>query len=173
MMKTTMRAVRVRAAAVLPVDCRIRRGEFAHSPHAELPYTPGTAFAGDVDYQSAAFETTVRDPEFVLDTIGGTVLQRLMQAVRRGGTVVSIVETPSQDVAHEYRIRAVKNRSRPTNAQLVTILELIRQGHVQPAIGRVFPIDEAPHAHRLCETGHGRGRIVLVMRDGEPSNDPA
>jgi NADPH:quinone reductase-like Zn-dependent oxidoreductase len=49
----------------------------------------------------------------------------------------------------------------PTSEHLASIARLIEAGEVKPIIQRVFALREAPQAHRLSQSGHGRGRIVL------------
>jgi hypothetical protein len=34
-------------------------------------------------------------------------------------------------------------------------------GHIRPTDQRTFALHEAPEAHKLSQTSHGRGRIVL------------
>ncbi len=114
-----------------------------------------------IDYLTTPFEELVRDVDFVLDTIGGTTLQRSMQVVKRGGTIVSVIESPPAALAQELGIRAIKNAVLPTNAHLQAIVRLIEAGHARPTIRQLFTLDQAPQAHQLCQTGHGRGRIVL------------
>jgi NADPH:quinone reductase-like Zn-dependent oxidoreductase len=114
-----------------------------------------------IDYHATPFEEVARDVDLVLDTIGGATLLRSMQVVKRGGTLVSILEPPSAELAQELGIRAIKNAALPTSAHLLSIVQLIDAGHARPTIRRVFALDQAAQAHALCETGHGRGRIVL------------
>ena len=39
--------------------------------------------------------------------------------------------------------------------------QAIDAGQARPTIRQIFALDQAAQAHALCETGHGRGRIVL------------
>jgi NADPH:quinone reductase-like Zn-dependent oxidoreductase len=101
------------------------------------------------------------DLDLVLDTVGGATLQRSMRLVRPGGTLISLLEPPPAALAQELGIRAVKNTILPTSAHLQSLVELIDTGHIQPTIRQIFALEQAAQAHQLCETGHGRGRIVL------------
>jgi len=114
-----------------------------------------------IDYLTTPFEEVVRDVDLVLDTIGGATLQRSMQVVKRGGTLVSLLEPPSAALAQALGIRAIKNAVFPTSAHLQSIVQLIDAGYARPTIRQIFSLDQAAQAHALCETGHGRGRIVL------------
>jgi NADPH:quinone reductase-like Zn-dependent oxidoreductase len=118
-----------------------------------------------IDYTTTPFEEVVQDVDLVLDTMGGETLRRSMRIVKRGGTLVSIVEEPSAELAQELGIRAINNAVFPTSEHLRQIVQLIDVGHVKPAIRRTFALHEAPQAHELSQTGHGRGRIVLHIAD--------
>jgi NADPH:quinone reductase-like Zn-dependent oxidoreductase len=114
-----------------------------------------------IDYRSTPFEQVVHDVDLVLDTIGGETLMRSMQVVKPGGTLVSLLEQPAENVAREHGIHAKKNAIAPTSGLLRTIAQLIGEGHVKPTIARTFSLPEAGQAHTLSQSGHGRGRIVL------------
>jgi NADPH:quinone reductase-like Zn-dependent oxidoreductase len=88
-----------------------------------------------------------------------------MQVVKHGGTLISLLEQPSPDLAQKYGIRAKKNAAPPTNNLLRTIAQLIDEGHLKVTIMQTFPLREASLAHELSQTGHGRGRIVLHIAD--------
>jgi NADPH:quinone reductase-like Zn-dependent oxidoreductase len=52
---------------------------------------------------------------------------------------------------------------KPNTKQLSEIGHLLEQGKLKVQIGKVFPLQEARKAHVLCETGHGRGKIILTI----------
>lgn len=118
-----------------------------------------------IDYTTTSFDKIAQNIDFVLDTIGGETLQRSMHIVKRGGTLVSVIEPPSPELAQELGIRAVKNAVIPTSENLQKIIQVLEEGHAKPVIQEVFSLYEAPQAHALCQTGHGRGRIVLHIAD--------
>lgn len=121
-----------------------------------------------IDYTTTPFEQAVHDVDLVLDTIGGETLQRSMDVVKRGGTLVSLLEQPSQEKAQQRGIRAMFFMAAlpyPSSSILQTIAQLIDEGHVKVTIAKTFPLREAYQAHELSQTGHGRGRIVLHIAD--------
>lgn len=118
-----------------------------------------------IDYTNTRFDDVMKDVDFVLDTVGGDTMLRSMQIVRRGGTLISVYDTPPAELAESLGIRASMNQTFPASAHLRKIVQLIEDGHVKPAIRQIFPLGEAPAAHALSETGHGRGRIVLHIAD--------
>lgn len=42
------------------------------------------------------------------------------------------------------------------------LIELAAQGKLEVTVDKVFPLREAPEAHRYLQTGHARGKVVLV-----------
>ena len=118
-----------------------------------------------IDYKSANFDEVINEVDFVLDTLGGDTMLRSMRILKPGGTLVSIVGAPPAELAQELGVRAIKNAVLPTSAHLRAIVQLIDEGHVKPAIRQTFVLEDAPAAHTLCETGHGRGRIILHITD--------
>ena len=118
-----------------------------------------------IDYTATPFEQVVHDVDLVLDTIGGKTLRRSLDVVKRGGTLVSLLEQPASELAQKRGIRATKNRVSPTSEHLRTIAQLIDKGQVRAVVGKIFPLHEVRQAHELSQTGHGRGRIVLHVAD--------
>jgi NADPH:quinone reductase-like Zn-dependent oxidoreductase len=128
---------------------------------ANLDFVRSLGAEAVIDYTTARFEDAVSDVDVVLDTIGSETLTRSMPLVRRGGTLVSVIAPPPQELAQKLGITAIKNTKTPTSANLQTIVDLIDAGIITPSIRATFPLHDAPKAHALSETGHGRGRIVL------------
>jgi NADPH:quinone reductase-like Zn-dependent oxidoreductase len=51
---------------------------------------------------------------------------------------------------------------RASSEKLREISELLESGEIKPVVGAIFPLSEARQAHELSQTGHGRGRILLL-----------
>jgi NADPH:quinone reductase-like Zn-dependent oxidoreductase len=118
-----------------------------------------------IDYTTTPFEEVVHDVDFVLDTVGGETLIRSANVLKRGGRLVSIMGPVPEELAQRTDIHMMRNEVRPTSEHLQAIVQLIDEGHARPTIQQVFPLSEAAQAHALCETRHGRGRIVLHIAD--------
>jgi NADPH:quinone reductase-like Zn-dependent oxidoreductase len=48
------------------------------------------------------------------------------------------------------------------DAARASLIELASEGKLEVTVDKVFPLDEAPEAHRYLQTGHARGKVVLV-----------
>ncbi len=118
-----------------------------------------------VDYTAAPFEDQVEDMQVVFDTVGGEITLRSFKTLQVGGFLVSIQGHPDVDLARDTPAGLSSKRILvQTNAdQLKVISSLIDEGHLKPHISTVLPLANAGEAHRLSETGHTRGKIVLEV----------
>jgi NADPH:quinone reductase-like Zn-dependent oxidoreductase len=114
----------------------------------------GTGRAGDrdailglgadafVDLQAGQLEDA-GDVDVVLDVIGGEILERSASLVRAGGTLVTIAEPPKARPADG---RAIFFVVEPDRFRLADLAERVRSGRLNPIIGAVRPLAEAPAA---------------------------
>ncbi|MCL4396195.1 MAG: NADP-dependent oxidoreductase [Chloroflexi bacterium] len=117
-----------------------------------------------VDYQKEKVEDVVKDVDAVIDTVGGEVLERSLQVIKRGGILVTIAGSPDAKAAEARGVRATR-AGRADAAALQQISELLESKKVRPVVGKVFSLAQAGQAQELSQTGHGRGRIVLRIGD--------
>jgi NADPH:quinone reductase-like Zn-dependent oxidoreductase len=137
----------------------------------------GTASAGDLafvrqlgavealDHRSAAVGDLVREVDLVIDTVGGDVLRRSFGMLRRGGTLVSIVEPPSPDGARAHGVTSVFFVVRPDRAQLLEIARLVGEGSLRPVVDFVLPLERTREAFERGLKAHHRGKIVLSVEE--------
>jgi NADPH:quinone reductase-like Zn-dependent oxidoreductase len=116
-----------------------------------------------IDYSAGPLEEKLHDLDLVFDTVGGEVLQRSPDVLRRGGTLVTVAGQLAEDFGKAQGIRAIRG-GRAAVEKLKEISLLIEEGKVRPAVFKVFPLAEARQAQELSQTGHARGRIVLRVR---------
>ena len=114
-----------------------------------------------VDYNGTRFEEVAHGVDVVFDTMGGETQQRSWVTLRPAGTLVSVVQPPSEESAAAYSAQARFIGSQSSSAQLEQIAKLIDAGHVKPAVSTILPLKEARQAHILIEGMHTRGKIVL------------
>jgi NADPH:quinone reductase-like Zn-dependent oxidoreductase len=114
-----------------------------------------------IDYTTTQIESVVQDVDLVLDGVGGASLLSALTTTRRGGTLISLAEQPPQEQAWARGVRALMITARTDRSILQTVAQLIDEGQLNIAIGKVFSLSEAQQAHKVSQSGHGRGRIVL------------
>jgi NADPH:quinone reductase-like Zn-dependent oxidoreductase len=120
-----------------------------------------------IDYTSEAFETKVRDLDVVLDTVGGSTLERSWQVLRKGGTLVTIPGAAPAEKAAKFGVKAIFFIVEPSRSQLMEIGRLIDSGKVRPFVQAVLPLAKAREAYERGLSGHNRGKIVLRVAERE------
>lgn len=90
------------------------------------------------------------------DTAGGEGLQAAAELVPDKKRICTFF---AYDRIEELGLRVV--RGERSAARLAELTDLYVQGKLRIEIREVFPLERAADAHRLIETRHGRGKIVL------------
>nr|WP_028922825.1 NADP-dependent oxidoreductase [Pseudonocardia acaciae] len=118
-----------------------------------------------INYQGTAFEQVVEPVDVVLDLAGGEVATRSLDALRPNGLLVSVAR-PADDTfarAADRGLRTARVLVEPDGHGLEKLAELVQAKRLRPLVDRTFPLDQAAEAHRLSETGHTFGKIVLTV----------
>jgi NADPH:quinone reductase-like Zn-dependent oxidoreductase len=118
-----------------------------------------------VDYTQQDVGEAVSDVDVVLDTVGGETTQSLVPVLREGGIIVTIASAPPEEEARRSGARAELLIADPNTEQLTHIAELVAAGDVGVEISERLPLTEVARAHELSESGHTRGKIVLIVSE--------
>lgn len=119
-----------------------------------------------IDYKEEDFSGGLEEYDIVLDSIGGDVLGKSYQVLKRGGKLVSIAGQPSDEDAERFGVKAGFLWLEPKGEQLQKLADLYVAGEVKPVIGETFELTEQglKKAHELSETHHARGKIVIKVK---------
>jgi NADPH:quinone reductase-like Zn-dependent oxidoreductase len=115
-----------------------------------------------IDYTTTDFADVLSDVDVVLESQGGDVRQRSWGVLRPGGIMVSILGPLPQEDAEAHNVRGVHMLVHTSGVQMAEIADLIAAGKLRSIVQQEFPLSAAPDAHRLAESGHVRGKLVLV-----------
>jgi NADPH:quinone reductase-like Zn-dependent oxidoreductase len=102
--------------------------------------------------------------DVVIDTVGGTVLDRSYCLLRPGGRLVTLGAPPDQELASQYQVRAVFFVVRPNDAELVRLAELAGSGRLRTVISQTFPLADGRAAFESGRAPHRAGKTVLLVR---------
>ena len=117
-----------------------------------------------VDYSAVPFEEVVRDVDVVIDTIGGEVQERSCMVLKPQGILVSVIQTPSDEMTARYGVRSAMVYSTPPIGKVLTeVAALVDAGLVKPHVSTVLPLTEIRRAHEMVESKHTRGKVVLEV----------
>jgi NADPH:quinone reductase-like Zn-dependent oxidoreductase len=84
--------------------------------------------------------------------------------INTAGSLAALVDTAASAVVAPFvsRQRAIVYAATPTSATLQRLAELASRGDIRPHIERRIALEDVADAQRAIETGHGRGKIVIV-----------
>lgn len=119
-----------------------------------------------IDYKTEQFEDTLSGFDIVLDSMGGDVLEKSFEVLKKGGRLVTIAGQPSEEKAEKYGVKASSFWLEPKGEQLQQLAALYEAGKLKPEIGEVFELTEQglKQAHALSETHHARGKIIIKVK---------
>ncbi len=141
-------------------------------------------FGADVaiNYNSGPFAPKVieatngRGADVILDSIGAAYLGQNLEAMAEGGRLVLIglMKGAQAEInlllvlRRRLRIFGSTLRSRPTQEKAAIVAsflerfgDALEQGRIKPPIHKVFPVADAPAAHRMMQASEHFGKIVL------------
>ena len=116
-----------------------------------------------IDYKTERFEELVKDIDVVLDPIGGDVLTKSFLVTKKDGIVVSLVDFDLIKQASTFGVKGVNVIVAPNAEQLTQIGELMATAKLHAHIEKIFPLKEVREAHRLIDSGHVQGKILLKV----------
>ena len=126
-----------------------------------------------IDYHAVNFEDECYGLDLVIDLVGGDTGKRSLKTLSEQGIIVTVPTVTADEIVSEAErlgLRAHGMTVQPDVFQLEEILELIEDGQVKVHVDGVFALEDAPAAHRLLESGHVRGKLVLDL-EIEPEPD--
>ncbi len=136
-----------------------------------------------INYRSEDFVAVVKEltsgqgVDVILDMVGGSYVQRNIDALNWDGRIVQIAWLDSPKVEANFmklmlkrltwsgstlRPRTVAQKAEIARALEGKVWPLIAEGKVKPVIHRTFPLSEAADAHRLMESSAHIGKILLL-----------
>ncbi len=119
-----------------------------------------------IDYRNEDFEKKVADMDLVLDSVGGSVQEKSMYVLKKGGRLVSLAGTPEEEKVQSAGIRGYGVNMRPTAEGMGYLGTELAAYRLRTFISQVFPFTEqgVQEAHTLSERGHVRGKLIIEIQ---------
>jgi NADPH:quinone reductase-like Zn-dependent oxidoreductase len=117
-----------------------------------------------IDYNNEDFTKLVHDCDVVFDTVGGEVQVRSHEVLKHGGRLVWIAAAPAGFRPSRGDVEVLRPSVARDRAHLERMLVLYQQGAVWPPHIERYPLAEAAAAHRVSESRHLQGKLVLIVR---------
>ncbi|MGH7040414.1 MAG: NADP-dependent oxidoreductase [Stellaceae bacterium] len=117
-----------------------------------------------IDYNAEDFTTAVRDCDVVFDTVGGEVQVHSYAVLKPGGRLVWIVAAPPGFTPPRKDVEVLRPNVARDRTHLERIAALYEAGAVKPPAITRYPLSETAEAHRVSESRHLQGKLVLIVR---------
>jgi NADPH2:quinone reductase len=124
--------------------------------------------------QRAKEDTAGKGCPVVFDTVGGDTFDRSLDCLAADGRLITCVGTPCDKIAQKlFRLNATLYfefmgavgvygiRFESHGKILSAAAELADQGKLKPHISRVLELVELAEGHRLLESSHATGKVVV------------
>jgi NADPH2:quinone reductase len=142
-------------------------------------------FGADVviNYREADFVETVKQQTdgrgcpVIFDTVGGETFDRSLDCLAPDGRIITCVGTPSEKIPQKlFRLNAtllfefmgapgIYGMRPETHGEILhAAAALVDEGKLRPHVGRVLEFNEIAEGHRLLESGHVTGKLVVRVK---------
>lgn len=139
-----------------------------------------------INYREGPFEPVVREvtggrgADVILDTVGAPYWEQNLASAALGGRLIIVSSQGggrleiNLGALQGKRLRVIGTvlRPLPLTEKIALVeqfkhfaLERFADGRLVPVVDRVFPLEEAPAAHRYMESNANIGKIVLRVRE--------
>ncbi|MCB1137460.1 MAG: NADP-dependent oxidoreductase [Leptospiraceae bacterium] len=115
-------------------------------------------------YDDPNFSESLEAYDVVLDAAASRSPAELAPHMNKGASYLNTLPSPAHWMQCKFRgfgYRGAMVRSSPED--MATLMGWLEKGEVRPVVEKTFPLEQTAEAHRLSETGHARGKIVLVV----------
>ena len=117
-----------------------------------------------IDYNTEDFTKAVSNCDVVFDTVGGEVQLRSYAVLKAGGRLVWIAAAPEGSQPPRSDVKVLRPGVARDRKHLERILELLDIGAVWPPNIIRHKLTDAAQAHRVSESRHLQGKLVLEVR---------
>jgi NADPH:quinone reductase-like Zn-dependent oxidoreductase len=126
-----------------------------------------------IDYTTDDFTAETAAYDVIVDCVGNASFKRVGHLVKPGGALLLVIaDLPALLRAPWLSGRTGKlvtaNVGTPSAENLAFLVDLADAGHYRAVRDRTFELVDIAEAHRLVDTGHKRGSVVVRIAADEP-----
>lgn len=133
----------------------------ASGRHAE--FLKGLGADQHVDYNQDRWSQKVQNVDAVVSTVMGGIAADDLKAVKKGGSVVTILTPLAQDACATAGVTCVGAVPRDNEAYLPQVAKLADEGRLKVKVSKTYPLAEAGKAQEDSRAGHTQGKIILIV----------
>jgi len=121
-----------------------------------------------LDYKAQPFEDVVKDIDFVLDTIGGDNIDRSLEVIKPGGTLISIPSGLNEQLMEKAKAKNVDGyfiMVHSSGEDMKTVASLLEKGILKAHVSKTFPFEKLADAHVYVETARSVGKVIVKVSE--------
>lgn len=136
------------------------------SSAANKDFVLGLGADEHIDYRAQKFEEATGDIDFVLDTIGGDNIDRSLEVIKPGGTLISIPSGLNADVKEKAKAKGIHGDFilvQSNGEDMASLAKLLEEGKLKSYVSQAFPFERMGDAHLQVESGRTVGKVVVTV----------
>lgn len=130
----------------------------------DLEFVKGLGADEVIDYTSQDFAELIKDFDAAFDTVGGETNTKSYTVLKPGGSLVSMLVPPNEELVKQYQIKYTQQNSQATIERLRAVAAMVSTGKLKINVDKVFPLDQAGEALAYLKTGHPKGKVVVQVK---------
>jgi len=149
---------------------QIARARGAHvtvtASHSKISFVRALGADEVLDYRAVDFSEAVEGLDVVFDLVGKGYGERSLRALRPGGVLVTAVDPMNTQLARQAEQAGVRFAGiivEPDHVALEALAGLVDGGLLSVHLEHAFAFEDIADAHRLVESGHVTGKVVLTL----------
>ena len=119
-----------------------------------------------IDYTTDKYEELAKDMDFVLDPIGGENIDRSLQVLKKGGTIISINSGANDQVEEKAKAKGMKGirmMVQSSGEDMQNLASLLEEGALKPEVSLMLPFEKMKDAFAQIASGKTRGKVVVTL----------
>ena len=131
---------------------------------ANHAYLRGLGADEVIDYNARDFTTIGAVCDAVFDTVGDDVARKSFAVLKPGGRAAFIASGPQAPAPNRPDVKSLRPPVGRDRRHLDRIAELFLAGAIRAPEITLYPLAEAAAAHKVSQSRHLRGKLVLQVR---------
>ena len=120
-----------------------------------------------IAYDREDFTRSGQTYDVIMDTHGNAPYARIRHMLAPEGRFLMVIGDLLQEIQSKFQKQVVGSGGNEAEAVNKTayshLLDLAQQGVLKPVIDKVFPFDQIAEAHRLVDSGHKVGSVIVTV----------
>jgi len=136
------------------------------SSAANRDFVLGLGADEHIDYKAQPFEQVAKDMDFVLDAIGGDMIDRSLEVIKPGGTLISIPSGLHESVTEKAKAKGINGYFilvASDGEDMQGLAELLADGRLKAHVSKVFAFEEMAAAHEQIASGRTVGKVAIKV----------